>query len=191
MNPISDLTPLFFDTSLSFRKWLEENYRTETELLVGYYMVSSKKPSMKWSESVDEAICFGWIDGIRKNIDHESYCIRFTPRGPKSNWSAVNIKKVEEMIKLGKMTPAGLAAFEKRTESRSAIYSYENRPEKLDPELESRFLKNQKAWQFFSTQAPSYQKVMIYWVMSAKQKATQVTRLDRLIAASESGQRIT
>ena len=191
MNPISDSPPLFFDTPLSFRKWLEENHRTETELLVGYYVVSSKKPSMKWSQSVDEALCFGWIDGIRKNIDHESYCIRFTPRSPKSNWSAVNIKKVEEMIKLGKMTPAGLAAFENRTENRSAIYSYENRPEKLDPELESRFLKNQKAWQFFSTQAPSYQKVMIYWVMSAKQKATQVTRLDRLIAASESGQRIT
>jgi uncharacterized protein YdeI (YjbR/CyaY-like superfamily) len=183
-------TPLFFETSADFRKWLEENHRTETELLVGYYKVGTKKPSMNWSESVDEALCFGWIDGIRKSIDEESYCNRFTPRNPKSNWSAINIKKVEELIRVGKMAAAGLAAFEKRSEARSAIYSYENRPEKLLPEMEIRFKENVDAWNFFSTRSPSYQKTIIYWVMSAKQEATQLSRLDKLIAASELGKRL-
>ncbi len=183
-------TPLFFETTLDFRKWLEVNHRAETELLVGYYKVSTKKLSLSWSESVDEAICFGWIDGVRKSINEESYCIRFTPRNPKSNWSAVNIKKVEEMIRLRKMTPAGLAVFEKRKEDRSAIYSYENQPEKLTPEQESRFRKNKKAWEFFEKQPPSYRKPRIYWVMSAKQEATQLARLDKLIEASADQKRL-
>ena len=110
-------TPLFFETPADFRKWLEKNHQTETELLVGYYKVGTKKPSMNWSESVDEALCFGWIDGVRRSIDEESYCNRFTPRNPKSNWSAINIKKVEELIRVGKMAAAGLAAFEKRSEA--------------------------------------------------------------------------
>lgn len=183
-------TPLFFETTADFRNWLEENHRTETELLVGYYKVGTKKPSMTWSESVDEAICFGWIDGVRKSIDEDSYCIRFTPRNPKSNWSAVNIKKVEEMILQGKMTDAGLAAFEKRKEDRSAIYSYENQPEGLTPEMESRFRNNKVAWEFFGKQPPSYRKPRIYWVMSAKQEATQLSRLEKLIEASAEGKRL-
>lgn len=182
--------PLFFSSPEEFNKWLEVHYQTEKEILVGYYKVATQKPSMSWSESVDEAICFGWIDGIRRSIDEESYCIRFTPRNPRSNWSAVNIKKVEDLIALGKMRPAGLAAFEKRTDNRSAIYSYENRPEKLSMELEMRFQENIQAWDFFINQARSYQKTMIYWVMSAKQKQTQQDRLDKLIEASKSGNRI-
>lgn len=183
-------TPVYFAKPSDFRKWLEENHLTETELLVGFYKVGSRKPSITWSESVDEALCFGWIDGIRKSIDEQSYCIRFTPRSPKSTWSAVNIKKVEEMTNLGKMFPAGLAAFEKRTSERSVVYSYENRPEKLDPELEEQFKANFKAWIFFSEQAPSYRKTILYWVMSAKRKQTRLARLGKLIAASESGQRV-
>lgn len=183
-------TLLFFETPADFRKWLEENHQTETELLVGYYKVATKKPSMNWSESVDEALCFGWIDGVRRSIDDDSYCIRFTPRNPKSNWSAVNIKKVEEMIRLGKMTPAGLAAFEKRKEDRSAIYSYENPPEKLNPEMEAHFRNNKAAWDFFGKQPPSYRKPRLLWVMSAKQKATQFSRLDKLIAACAEGKRL-
>jgi uncharacterized protein YdeI (YjbR/CyaY-like superfamily) len=180
----------FFATSAQFRKWLEANHQSETELMVGYYKVGTRKSSMSWSESVDEALCFGWIDGVRRSIDEESYCNRFTPRKPKSNWSAVNIAKVEEMIRLGKMMPAGLAAYEKRLDARSAIYSYENRPEKLDPGMESRFRKNNEAWNFFAVQAPSYRKTVIYWVMSAKQTATQLSRLDKLIEASAARKRI-
>lgn len=183
-------TLLFFETPADFRKWLEENHRTETELLVGYYKVATKKPSMNWSESVDEALCFGWIDGVRRSIDDDSYCIRFTPRNPKSNWSAVNIKKVEEMIRLDKMTPAGLAAFEKRKEDRSVIYSYENPPEKLNSEMEAHFRNNKAAWDFFEKQPPSYRKPRLLWVMSAKQAATQFIRLDKLIAACAEGKRL-
>lgn len=184
------MTPLFFVEPAEFRKWLVTNHQTESELLVGYYKVGTKKPSMSWSESVDEALCFGWIDGIRKSIDNESYCNRFTPRNPKSNWSAINIKKVEELIRLGKMAPAGLAAYERRSEARSAIYSYENRPEKLSSELETLFRKNIFAWNFFTTQTPSYQKTIIYWVMSAKQEATRISRLDKLIHASAERKRL-
>jgi len=183
------MNPVFFDSALSFRNWLEANYQTEVEVWVGYYKVGTRKPSMTWSESVDEAICFGWIDGIRKSVDAESYCNRFTPRNPKSNWSAVNVKKVEEMIRLGKMTPAGLAAYEKRKESRTAIYSYENLPEKLNPELENRFRTNEPAWNFFEKQPPSYRKPRIYWVMSAKQETTKIARLNKLIEASAEGRR--
>ncbi len=183
-------TPLFFETPADFRKWLEENHRTETELLVGYYKVGTEKPSMNWSESVDEALSFGWIDGIRKSIDEESYCNRFTPRKPKSNWSAVNIKKVEELTRLGKMTEAGLAAYEKRLEVRSAVYSYENQSEKLNPEMENRFRRNLDAWNFFEKQPPSYRKPRLLWVMSAKQEATQFSRLDKLIAACAEGKRL-
>jgi len=181
---------IFFANPSEFRKWLEANHQTETELIVGYYKVATKKPTMTWSESVDEALCFGWIDGIRRKFDEESYCIRFTPRNPKSNWSAVNIKKVEEMIRQGKMTQTGLTAYEKRAEARSAIYSYENRSEKLAPELELRFKENGSAWNFFSSQAPSYQKTRIYWVMSAKQEGTRFLRLEKLIQSSTSGNKL-
>jgi uncharacterized protein YdeI (YjbR/CyaY-like superfamily) len=181
---------IFFATSAEFRKWLEANHQTETEILVGYYKVGTKKPSMNWSESVDEALCFGWIDGVRRSIDAESYCNRFTPRKPKSNWSAVNIAKVEEMIRLGKMMPAGIAAYEKRLENRSAIYSYENRPENFTPEQETLFMENREAWNFFCNLAPSYRKTVIYWVMSAKQLSTQQSRLIKLIEACEAGKRI-
>lgn len=184
------MNPIFFSEPAEFRKWLEDNHQTETELQVGYYKVSTQKPSMTWSESVDEAICFGWIDGIRRSVDDESYTIRFTPRNPKSNWSAVNIKKVEKLTQLGLMTPAGLAAFEKIKENRSVIYSYENRPEKLAPVMEASFQENKKAWDFFNTQAPSYRKTIIYWVLSAKQEKTRNSRLEKLIQASESGKRI-
>lgn len=184
------MAPEFFASSTDFRKWLEEHHQTETELIVGYYKVGTKKPSMTWSESVDEALCFGWIDGIRKSIDDESYCNRFTPRNPKSNWSAINIKKVEELICLGKMAPAGLAAFEKRMEVRSAVYSYENQPEKLTTELESRFMNNKVAWDFFEKQPTSYRKPRIYWVMSAKQETTRLSRLEKLIEASALGKRL-
>ncbi|OFX52778.1 MAG: bacteriocin-protection protein [Bacteroidetes bacterium GWB2_41_8] len=184
------MAPIFFTNTGEFRKWLEANHQTESELIVGYYKVGTKKPSMTWSDSVDEALCFGWIDGIRRSVDDEAYCIRFTPRNPKSNWSAVNIAKVEELIRLRKMTSAGLAAFEKRSVARSEIYSYENRPEKFTAEMEARFRENSEAWSHFDVQSPSYKKTIIYWVMSAKQEATRNSRLEKLIAACSEGKRL-
>lgn len=184
------MNPIFFNSASDFRNWLEANHQTETEILVGYYKIGTNKPSLTWSESVDEALCFGWIDGIRKSIDTESYCIRFTPRNPKSNWSSVNIKKVEEMIRLQKMNPAGLAAFKKRLDVRTSVYSYENKPDELNPELKAHFIENKNAWDFFMKQSLSYRKTMFFWIMSAKQESTQKSRLNRLIASSSEGKRI-
>jgi len=184
------MTPKFFAEQIDFRRWLETNYDKETELLVGFYKVGSGKPSMNWSQSVDEALCFGWIDGVRRSIDADSYSIRFTPRKAKSVWSAVNIKKVAELSEKGLMQPAGLEAFAKREESKSRIYAYENAPAKLSADFEKKFIANKKAWEFFSTQAPSYQKRAIHWVMTAKQAATQYNRFEKLIGESENGRKI-
>lgn len=184
------MTAKFFPAQIDFRRWLEANYDKETELLVGFYKVASGKPSMNWSQSVDEALCFGWIDGVRRSIDAESYAIRFTPRKQKSIWSAVNIKKVAELIEKDLMQPAGLAAFAKRDESKSKIYAYENAPAELSDEFETRFKANESAWKFFSMQAPSYQKRAIYWTMTAKQAATRESRLEKLIAESARGRKI-
>ena len=148
----------FFSTQDDFRKWLEENHQKESELLVGFYKVGTKKSSMTWSESVDQALRFGWIDGIRKSIDKESYQIRFTPRKSTSIWSAVNIKKIEELTEKGLMFPAGIAAFEKRKEHKSKIYSHENNPKEFSEEFLKLFKANKKAWQYFEKLAPSYKK---------------------------------
>jgi uncharacterized protein YdeI (YjbR/CyaY-like superfamily) len=181
------MEPIFFEKQSDFRKWLQKNHAKETELLVGFYKVGSGKPSMTWSQSVDEALCFGWIDGVRKSIDKDSYQIRFTQRKPNSIWSAVNIKKVAELKKQGLMQPAGLASFEKRTEAKSRLYSHENEEAALPPNFLRPFKANKKAWQYFESLAPSYRKVSIHWVMSAKQEATQAKRLNQLIAESAAG----
>ena len=184
------MVPKFFVTSEDFRSWLEENHETSTELLVGYYKTGSGKQSMTWSESVDQALCFGWIDGVRKKLDEESYTIRFTPRRPKSIWSAVNIAKVEALKKKGMMHPAGIAAYEKRDEKRSRIYSFENEPKELDPELAKQFRANAKAWAFFEAQAPWYKRTWIHRIMTAKQEKTRLSRLEKLVAASENEKRV-
>ncbi len=184
------MTPKFFAEQIDFRRWLEANHSKETELLVGFYKVGSGKPSMNWSQSVDEALCFGWIDGVRRSIDAESYSIRFTPRKAKSIWSAVNIKKVAELIEKELMQSAGLAAFAKREESKSKIYAYENAPAELSDEFEMRFKANKKAREFFSAQAPSYQRRAIHWIMTAKQATTRESRLGKLINESENGRKI-
>lgn len=180
----------FFPTQQDFRKWLEENHKTKTELLVGFYKVGTKKSSMTWSESVDQALCFGWIDGVRKSIDKESYSIRFTPRKSTSIWSTINIKKMEELTKAGFMKPAGLDAFKLRKENKSGIYSHETENVKLSAEYEEQFKSNKKAWEFFEKQAPSYQKVMTHWIMSAKQQKTQISRLEKTISESEKEKRV-
>lgn len=185
------MKPTFFPTPQEFRQWLEEHHRTEKELLVGFYKVGTGKPSMTWPESVDQALCFGWIDGVRRSIDEESYSIRFTPRKPTSIWSAVNIRKMEKLTSTGLMTEAGLKAFALRKEERSAIYSHEKEPAVLDPAFEKQFTANKKAWEFFITQAPSYQKVMLHWIMGAKQEKTRISRLEKTIQESEMGKRVT
>jgi uncharacterized protein YdeI (YjbR/CyaY-like superfamily) len=181
------MTPTFFAKQSDFRKWLEKNHKKETELLVGFYKVDSGKPSMTWSQSVDQAICFGWIDGVRNSIDKDSYQIRFTQRRATSNWSAVNIKKVEELTSQCLMRPAGLASFEKRKDSKSRVYSFENEEVRISRELEKLFKKNKKAWTYFQSLAPSYRKLSTHWVMSAKQEATKLKRLTQLIKDSEAG----
>lgn len=182
--------PTFFATQSDMRKWFEKNHEKETELIVGYYKVDSGKPSVTWPQSVDEALCFGWIDGIRRSIDGESYCIRFTHRKPTSVWSAINIKKVEELTKLGLMKPAGLAAFEKRKENKSKIYTYENTPVEFPIRYKKKIQANKKAWAFFNSLPPSIQRVTAHWVTSAKQESTRLNRLEILIRDSEAGQRV-
>ena len=184
------MTPIFFLNKSEFRKWLEKNYQKEKELLVGFYKVTSGKPSMTWSESVDQALCFGWIDGVRKSIDKDSYTIRFTPRKTSSIWSAINIQKMEDLTKAGLMTDAGLKAFSFRTENKSKIYSHEKEPVPLLESYEEEFKSNKIAWEFFEKQAPSYKKVMIHWIMSAKQEKTQLSRLEKTILESEKQKRV-
>ncbi len=184
------MKPLFFSNPLKFREWLKKNHHKEKELLVGFYKVGSGKDSITWPQSVDEALCYGWIDGIRKSIDEHSYSIRFTPRKPSSNWSAVNIKKIEELTRQGLMQPAGLEAYKHRKESKSAIYTYEKEPVQLDKKFEKQFRANKKAWNYFQSKPPSYRKTAIAWVMNAKQEATRLKRLATLIKDSEKEQKI-
>ncbi len=184
------MQPTFFAKQSDFRKWLEKNHTKKAELYVGFYKTGSGKESITWPQSVDEALCFGWIDGVRKSIDKESYYIRFTPRKPSSIWSAINIKKIEELTRLGLMKPAGIEAFSKRAEAKSKIYSYEKEPVALSAAYEKKFKANKKAWKFFQSQPPWYRRVSIHRVMSAKQEPTRISRLETLIKDSEAEKKI-
>ena len=178
------MNPVFFPTPADLRKWFKAHHATEAELLVGYYKKDSGQPSITWPESVDEALCVGWIDSIRRSVDDRRYTIRFTPRKPGSIWSAVNIKRAEELMAQGRMRPAGLKAFEARKENRSGVYSYEQRsPELVEPYLK-KLRQNKTAWAFYQAQPPSYRKAVNWWVVSAKQEATRLKRLNQLIELS-------
>lgn len=181
------MVPLFFENQSEFRKWLIQNHLLETELLVGFHKINSNKPSMTWSQSVDEALCFGWIDGIRRSIDKDSYSIRFTPRKATSIWSAINIQKVEDLTRQGLMQEAGFRIFKLRKENKSGIYTHEITEVDLSDDFEKIFKTNKKAWDYFQSLAPSYKKVSKNWVMSAKQEITRIKRLNELIADSEAG----
>ncbi|HEV2582449.1 MAG TPA: YdeI/OmpD-associated family protein [Ktedonobacteraceae bacterium] len=184
-------SPVFFASPSELRAWFEQNHETTRELLVGFYKTSSGKPSITWPESVDQALCFGWIDGVRKSIDDTSYTIRFTPRKPRSNWSSVNIKRIGELIELGLVQPAGLKVFNERDQQKSGLYSYEQRKAiKLDPAYEEQLRANTKAWEYFQSRPPSYQQPAILWIMSAKQEETRLRRLATLIECSEQGRTI-
>lgn len=188
-NPIPK--PTFFATPAAFRAWLKKNHKTATELHVGFYKVASGRPSITWPESVDEALCVGWIDAIRRGIDAESYQIRFTKRRPKSIWSAANIKRAKELIDLGRMTPAGLAAFEARDVKNTNRYSFEQAtPITLSAGELKQFKSNTQAWAYWESKSASYRKAATWWVVSAKREETRSKRLATLIADCEAGRLI-
>ena len=183
--------PLFFASPTEWRAWLETHHANSEHLWVGFYKRDSGRPSITWPESVDGALCFGWIDGVRKSLDETSYKIRFTPRKPRSIWSAINIRRANELSKLGQMHPAGMAAFEKRDGDRSAIYSYEQRKSaKLPPEFEKKFRRQKDAWKFFQSRPPWYRRTSTYWVISAKREETRQKRLAVLIDCSSRNRNI-
>jgi uncharacterized protein YdeI (YjbR/CyaY-like superfamily) len=173
--------PRFFKNPNEFHAWLDKNHTSAKEIFVGFYKVHTRKPSLTWSQSVDVALCYGWIDGVRPTGDDESYVIRFTPRRPRSGWSAVNLKKVEELTKAGLMRPAGLAAYEARDKSKAG-YSVKGRPDNFPPAYERLFKRNKKGWQYFKSLSPSWQRNTIHYVTSAKQEETRLRRLETLIA---------
>jgi uncharacterized protein YdeI (YjbR/CyaY-like superfamily) len=184
------MNPRFFKLPSDFRKWLAAQHSSAKELWVGFYKKNSGKPSITWPESVEEALCFGWIDGIRKRIDDESYQIRFTPRKPSSTWSTVNIRIAQRLIEEKRMRPAGMKAFKARKENRSGIYSYEQRSPELEEKYARKLKRNSAAWKFFQAQPPSYRKMINWWINSAKQEETRLKRLDKLIEASAKGLRL-
>lgn len=185
------MEPVFFASPAAFRRWLEKHHATSPELLVGFYKKHTGKPSLTWQESVDEALCFGWIDGIRRSIDHEGYAIRFTPRRKGSTWSAINLERVPELVRAGRMTPAGLAAYRVRDPAKSGLYSFEQRHQsRLTPAMQKEFRANRKAWAFWEAQPPGYRRIALFYVMSARREETRQRRLERLIADSAAGRRI-
>ena len=176
--------PTFFPAPEEFRRWLAEHHQSATELWVGFHKVGSGKPSLTWPQSVDEALCFGWIDGVRKSLDATSYVIRFTPRRSRSIWSAVNVRRVGELERLGRMQEAGVRAFAARTPERTGRYSFEQRPESMPGEYEKPLRENRAAWAYFTAQPPWYQRAARWWIIQAKREETRLRRLEILIRES-------
>jgi len=184
------MQPKFFTSPDKFRAWLERNHDGATELLIGFHKKSSGKKSVTYAEALDEALCFGWIDGVRKNLNETSYTIRFTPRKPTSIWSNINVKHVERLQKEGRMHGAGTEAYERRAPERTGIYSFENAPRKLPTEYEKTFRQNKAAWKFFQEQPAGYKRLMVFRTVSAKKEETRLRRLKQLIESSENGERM-
>jgi uncharacterized protein YdeI (YjbR/CyaY-like superfamily) len=180
----------YFTSAAEFRRWLTANHATAGELLVGFYKKASGTRGISYKEAVEEALCFGWIDGVKKRVDEHRYTHRFTRRTAHSTWSLANVNRAKSLIALGRMAAPGLDAFERRDPKKTAVYSFENRPKVLDPALERAFRRQPAAWMFFRAQPPGYQRLMIFYVMSAKQQDTRERRLARLITSSAEGQRI-
>jgi uncharacterized protein YdeI (YjbR/CyaY-like superfamily) len=188
---MADPEPIFFESPDAFYAWLEEHHETESEVYVGIWKKHTGKPSVTWSQAVDQALCFGWIDGRANSIDDDRYMQRFTPRKPGSNWSKVNVEKVARLRDAGLMRPAGEAAYERRRDDRTGVYSFERGEDPvLEPDQEERFRANEKAWEFFQSQAPWYRRTAIHLVVSAKRPETRERRLSQLIEDSAAGRRI-
>jgi uncharacterized protein YdeI (YjbR/CyaY-like superfamily) len=188
------LKPRYFAKPADFRRWLEANHLVASELWVGFHKVHTGSPSIAWPQSVDEALCFGWIDGLRRSLGDDAYAIRFTPRKATSIWSNVNTRRVAELAKAGLMAPAGLAAFQRRDAKRAGVYAFEEGNAKVfafDPRAEKQFRARRKAWAFFEAQPPGYRRVATKWVMSAKREETRAKRLEELIADSLNAVRLT
>jgi uncharacterized protein YdeI (YjbR/CyaY-like superfamily) len=181
------MTPRFFPTAAAFRRWLSTNHVRISELWVGFHKKATGKPSMTYPEAVDQALCFGWIDGLRKSVDDGAYMVRFTPRKARSIWSVVNLRRFDALRKEGIVEPPGLEAFRRRDPARTQLYSFENRDRKLDAAYEKRLRANRRAWEFFQSQPPWYQRTASFWVVSAKQEETRLRRLQTLIECSEEG----
>lgn len=184
------MRPQFFDSPGAFRQWLASQHAEAKELLVGYYKIKTGKPSLTWEQSVDEALCYGWIDGVRRSLDEERYTIRFTPRQAGSIWSNKNMASMERLIAAGRVQPASLAAYAARRQDRSGMYAFEQDMTEFGDALEARFRAAPAAWDFFTRQPPGYQKTMRHWVSSAKRAETQLRRLERLMEASAAEERI-
>ncbi len=184
------MTPHYFTSPAEFRRWLAAHHATERELLVGFYKKASGKPGISYKDAVDEALCFGWIDGVKRRVDAERYTHRFTPRSAISTWSVVNTRRVGELTALKRMAAPGIAAFQRRDPKKTQLYSFENRPSKFNAGLEGAFKKHAAAWKFFRAQPPGYQRVLTFWVMSAKQEETRLRRLAVLVRSSAEGKRI-
>jgi len=180
----------YFKTPADLRKWFEKHHETEPELQVGFYKKDSGKMSITWPESVAQALCFGWIDGIRRSVDADSYTIRFTPRKRTSTWSSINIKMAQDLIKKDLMKPAGLAAFAARRENKSGIYAYEQREANIPEPYLSKLKKNKAAYKFFEEQPAGYRKQISWWVVSARKEETRLSRLAKLIEVSANGRRL-
>ena len=181
--------PVFFASGAQFRRWLERHHDSADVLWVGFHKVHTGRPSLTWAQSVDEALCFGWIDGLRKSLDGESYVIRFTRRRARSIWSNVNVRRMAELEALGRVAPAGRAALAARDPARTGVYSAENRSA-LDAAMEKTFRARKKAWAFFSEQPPGYRRTAAHWVVSARREETRKRRLAQLIGASARGERM-
>jgi uncharacterized protein YdeI (YjbR/CyaY-like superfamily) len=184
------MTPRYFTSQADFRRWLETNHASARELLVGFYKKDSGKGGLTYKEAVDEALCFGWIDGIKKRVDEASYTHRFTPRRPGSIWSAINLKRMKELIANGVVSKAGLETYERRDPKKAGLYSFENRPQTFDAAIEKKFRASTRAWTFFLAQPPGYQRICRFFVMSAKKEETRLRRVERVINASSKGQRL-
>ena len=185
------MNPIYFESPAAWRAWLEEHHESETEVWIGYFKKATGRQGMNWSQAVDEALCFGWIDGVMRRVDDERHIQRFTPRKPTSNWSAVNIAKVAALRAAGKMRPAGEAAFARRRDDRSGIYAFEQREDpQLEPEQQAQLEADAAAWEFFSGKAPSYRRTAIWWVITAKRPETRARRLATLIEDSAAGRTI-
>jgi uncharacterized protein YdeI (YjbR/CyaY-like superfamily) len=182
--------PTFFPNEAAFRKWLQENHNRESELLIGFHRLESGEAGLTYRQALDQALCFGWIDGVRRRFDARSYTVRFSPRVSGSTWSVINTRRIKELIQLGLVHKAGLTVFEKRDKKKSKLYSYEVGNCQLAEAYEKQFRANPTAWDFYQAQAPWYRRVSCYWVMTAKQEATRLRRLGQLIADSANGRRI-
>ena len=181
------MTATFFESQAKFRQWLKKHHASVDELWIGFYKKASGKGGITYKEALDEALCYGWIDGVKKRVDDEHFVQRFTPRTAKSHWSEVNIRRVGELTTLKLMMPPGVAAFERRIKKNMGKYSYENRPREFSPEHEARFKKHKKAWEFFQALAPGYRRTLIWYVVSAVKEETQSKRLDAMIERCAAG----